>query len=201
MRYTNDTQGKSKFFPLYLIPIFIYLFILLVQNGTKDLERKLSVFHGREDAILYASCFDANAGLFEAILTADDAIFSDELNHASIIDGVRLCKAQKHRYLHRNMGGLQNSMNSISFSCCLFSFYDISLTFFIDLEEKLKSSNARIKMIVTDGVFSMDGNVAPLDKICELAKKYEALTFVGTKQFLEKNVILLCGTKINSKFT
>lgn len=72
------------------------------------MERKLSVFHEREDAILYASCFDANAGLFEAILTTEDAIFSDELNHASIIDGVRLCKAQKHRYLHRNMDGLNN---------------------------------------------------------------------------------------------
>ncbi|XP_055322770.1 2-amino-3-ketobutyrate coenzyme A ligase, mitochondrial isoform X2 [Sitodiplosis mosellana] len=126
-------------------------FICGTQTIHKDLERKLSEFHEREDTILYASCFDANAGIFEAILTPEDAIFSDELNHASIIDGVRLCKAQKQRYLHRNME---------------------------DLEEKLRSSNGRIKLIVTDGVFSMDGNVAPLDKICDLADKYNALTFV-----------------------
>lgn len=111
----------------------------------------MSKFHGREDTILYPSCFDANAGLFEAILTPDDAIFSDELNHASIIDGVRLCKSQKFRYLHRDMK---------------------------DLEEKLKTSNARIKLIVTDGVFSMDGNVAPLPEIVKLAHKYNALTFL-----------------------
>lgn len=78
----------------------------------QELERKLSAFHGREDTILYASCFDANAGIFEAILTAEDAIFSDELNHASIIDGIRLCKAQKQRYLHRNMPGMNNNFNT-----------------------------------------------------------------------------------------
>ncbi|XP_031633147.1 2-amino-3-ketobutyrate coenzyme A ligase, mitochondrial [Contarinia nasturtii] len=126
-------------------------FICGTQSIHKELERKLSNFHEREDTILYASCFDANAGIFEVITTPEDAIFSDELNHASIIDGIRLCKAQKQRYSHRNME---------------------------DLEEKLKSSNARIKLIVTDGVFSMDGNVAPLDKICDLAEKYGALTFV-----------------------
>lgn len=126
-------------------------FICGTQSIHKDLEAKISKFHGREDTILYASCFDANAGIFEVILTPDDAVFSDELNHASIIDGLRLCKAQKERYLHRNMK---------------------------DLEDKLKASDARIKLIVTDGVFSMDGNIAPLPEIVDLAKKYNALTFV-----------------------
>lgn len=101
-------------------------FICGTQTIHKELEEKISKFHNREDTILYASCFDANAGIFEAVLTPEDAIFSDELNHASIIDGVRLCKAKKERYLHRNMQ---------------------------ELEEKLKSSDARVKMIVTDGVF------------------------------------------------
>lgn len=100
---------------------------------------------------MYASCFDANAGIFEVMLTPEDAIFSDELNHASIIDGIRLCKAKKLRYSHRDMR---------------------------DLEEKLKSTDARVKLIVTDGVFSMDGNVAPLKEICDLADKYNALVFV-----------------------
>lgn len=138
------------------------------------MERKLSDFHGREDSILYASCFDANAGIFEAILTPEDAIFSDELNHASIIDGIRLCKAQKHRYTHRNMDGMNNFLLNI-----LVRNLDGKIQkHILDLEEKLKSSNGRIKLIVTDGVFSMDGNVAPLDQICALAKKYNALTFV-----------------------
>lgn len=137
------------------------------------MERKIANFHGREDSILYASCFDANAGIFEAILTPEDAIFSDELNHASIIDGVRLCKAQKQRYLHRHMDGEFNFLTSFVFCDCI-KYFNCSS----DLKEKLKSSNARIKMIVTDGVFSMDGNVAPLDKICDLAEKYGALTFV-----------------------
>ncbi|XP_001662406.2 2-amino-3-ketobutyrate coenzyme A ligase, mitochondrial [Aedes aegypti] len=126
-------------------------FICGTQDIHKQLEKKLSEFHEREDTILYASCFDANAGIFEAVLTPEDAVFSDELNHASIIDGIRLCKAKKARYLHRDMA---------------------------DLEEKLKSTDARIKMIVTDGVFSMDGNVAPLPEIFALAEKYNALTFV-----------------------
>uniref|UniRef100_A0A8D8BDR6 2-amino-3-ketobutyrate coenzyme A ligase, mitochondrial n=1 Tax=Culex pipiens TaxID=7175 RepID=A0A8D8BDR6_CULPI len=126
-------------------------FICGTQNIHKQLERKLSEFHQREDTILYASCFDANAGIFEAALTPEDAVFSDELNHASIIDGIRLCKAKKARYLHRDMK---------------------------DLEEKLASTDARVKMIVTDGVFSMDGNVAPLPEIFGLADKYNALTFV-----------------------
>lgn len=93
-------------------------FICGTQTIHKELEKKLANFHEREDAILYASCFDANAGIFEAILTSDDAIFSDELNHASIIDGIRLCKAQKHRYFHRNMEGEQNQWN-----CGFESFY------------------------------------------------------------------------------
>uniref|UniRef100_A0A182QJK1 Aminotransferase class I/classII large domain-containing protein n=1 Tax=Anopheles farauti TaxID=69004 RepID=A0A182QJK1_9DIPT len=126
-------------------------FICGTQDIHKQLESKLSTFHQREDTILYASCFDANAGIFEAVLTPEDAVFSDELNHASIIDGIRLCKAKKARYLHRNMA---------------------------DLEEKLRTTDARIKMIVTDGVFSMDGNVAPLPEIFELADRYGAVTFV-----------------------
>ncbi|XP_063701918.1 2-amino-3-ketobutyrate coenzyme A ligase, mitochondrial [Culicoides brevitarsis] len=126
-------------------------FICGTQTIHKDLEDKLSFFHGRDDTILYASCFDANAGLFETILGPEDAVLSDELNHASIIDGIRLCKAKKVRYTHRDMK---------------------------DLEEKLKSTDARMKLIVTDGVFSMDGNIAPLPQIIELAVKYGALTFL-----------------------
>ncbi|XP_075169570.1 glycine C-acetyltransferase [Haematobia irritans] len=126
-------------------------FICGTQDIHKNLEKKIAQFHGREDTILYASCFDANAGLFEAIMTPEDAVFSDELNHASIIDGIRLCKAQKNRYKHRDLN---------------------------DLESQLKSSNARMKLIVTDGVFSMDGNIAPLKEIVALAKKYNALTFI-----------------------
>lgn len=126
-------------------------FICGTQNIHKELEAKISEFHARDDTILYAACFDANAGIFEVIAQPEDAVFSDELNHASIIDGLRLCKAQKFRYQHRNMS---------------------------DLEEKLKTSNARVKFIVTDGVFSMDGNIAPLPDIIHLARKYNAITFV-----------------------
>ncbi|XP_055678341.1 2-amino-3-ketobutyrate coenzyme A ligase, mitochondrial [Lutzomyia longipalpis] len=126
-------------------------FICGTQDIHKELEGKISKFHGREDTILYASCFDANAGIFEVLLTPEDAVFSDELNHASIIDGLRLCKAKKERYLHRNME---------------------------DLENKLKASTGRMKLIVTDGVFSMDGNVAPLPEIIKLAEKYNALVFL-----------------------
>jgi len=126
-------------------------FICGTQDIHKQLEQKIAQFHGREDTILYASCFDANAGIFEAILTPEDAVFSDELNHASIIDGIRLCKAKKQRYKHRDLK---------------------------DLEEQLKASDARLKLIATDGVFSMDGNIAPLARIVELAKKYNALVFV-----------------------
>lgn len=118
----------------------------------KELEQKLAQFFGTEDTILYASCFDANGGVFEPLLTSDDAIISDSLNHASIIDGVRLCKAQRYRYANADMN---------------------------DLEEKLKEAQAqRFRLIVTDGVFSMDGNVAPLDRIYELANKYNAMIMV-----------------------
>ncbi|XP_055924245.1 2-amino-3-ketobutyrate coenzyme A ligase, mitochondrial-like [Argiope bruennichi] len=127
-------------------------FICGTQDLHKQMEKKIAQFHGREDCIIYPSCFDANAGLFEAFLTSEDAVLSDELNHASIIDGIRLCKAQKYRYRHRDM---------------------------YDLEKKLQeSSSARIRLIATDGVFSMDGNIAPLPEICALAKKYNALVFV-----------------------
>ena len=127
-------------------------FICGTQDIHKDLERKIAEFHEREDAILYPSCFDANAGLFEAILEPKDALFSDELNHASIIDGVRLCKAKKMKYKHRDMN---------------------------DLESKLsENKDAKVKLIVTDGVFSMDGNVAPLRDIVYLADKYGAIMFI-----------------------
>ena len=118
----------------------------------KELERKIAAFFGTEDTILYAACFDANGGVFEPLLSENDAIISDSLNHASIIDGVRLCKAQRYRYANADMN---------------------------DLEEQLKKAQAqRFRIIVTDGVFSMDGNVAPVDKICDLAKKYDALVMV-----------------------
>jgi len=127
-------------------------FICGTQVIHTELEQKIADFHGREDAILYASCFDANAGLFEILLSPKDAVLSDELNHASIIDGIRLCKARKFRYKHKNME---------------------------DLEQKLQESqDARMRLIVTDGVFSMDGNVAPLKDICDLSDKYNALVFI-----------------------
>ncbi|KAA0134149.1 glycine C-acetyltransferase [Gimesia chilikensis] len=127
-------------------------FICGTQSIHKDLEQKLSTFLGTEDTILYTSCFDANGGLFETLLTKEDAIISDELNHASIIDGVRLCKAQRFRYKNNNMQ---------------------------DLEEQLKAAqSARFRLIATDGVFSMDGYIANLPAICDLADKYDALVMV-----------------------
>jgi glycine C-acetyltransferase len=127
-------------------------FICGTQTIHKELEKKLSEFLGTEDTILYSSCFDANTGLFETLLGAEDAIISDELNHASIIDGVRLCKAQRHRYKNNDM---------------------------VDLEAKLNDAgNARFKMIATDGVFSMDGSIANLKGICDLAEEYGALVMV-----------------------
>jgi len=127
-------------------------FICGTQDLHLELEQKLSAFHGTDDTILYPSCFDANAGLFEVLLTKEDAVLSDELNHASIIDGIRLCKAERLRYKHMDMH---------------------------DLEEKLiASQSARQRLIATDGVFSMDGHVAPLKDITTLAKKYNALVFV-----------------------
>lgn len=127
-------------------------FICGTQDLHKQLEKAVSEFFHTEDTILYASCFDANGGVFEPLLTADDAIISDSLNHASIIDGVRLCKAQRYRYANADME---------------------------DLERCLKEAQAqRFRLICTDGVFSMDGNVAPIDKICELAEKYDAMVMV-----------------------
>lgn len=129
-------------------------FICGTQDIHKELEQKIADFYGTEDTILYAACFDANGGVFEPLLGEEDAIISDSLNHASIIDGVRLCKAARYRYENSNMA---------------------------DLEQQLLAANekgARFKIIVTDGVFSMDGLVAPLDEICDLADKYDALVMV-----------------------
>ena len=127
-------------------------FICGTQDVHKELEAKLSKFLGTEDTILYAAAFDANGGVFEPLFSAEDAIISDELNHASIIDGVRLCKAQRFRYKNADMA---------------------------DLEAQLQAAaGARHKIIVTDGAFSMDGSVAPLDQICDLADKYEALVMI-----------------------
>ena len=127
-------------------------FICGTQDVHKELEEAISKFFKTEDTILYAACFDANGGVFEPLLTADDAIISDALNHASIIDGVRLCKAKRYRYANADME---------------------------DLERQLQAAQEqRFRIIVTDGVFSMDGNVAPIDKICDLAGKYDALVMV-----------------------
>lgn len=127
-------------------------FICGTQDVHKELEQAISKFFKTEDTILYAACFDANGGVFEPLLTADDAIISDALNHASIIDGVRLCKAKRYRYANADME---------------------------DLERQLQAAQEqRFHIIVTDGVFSMDGNVAPIDKICDLAEKYDALVMV-----------------------
>lgn len=127
-------------------------FICGTQDIHKELEKAIADYFGTEDTILYAACFDANGGVFEPILGEEDAIISDALNHASIIDGVRLCKAKRYRYANADMA---------------------------DLETQLKLAQAqRFRIIVTDGVFSMDGNVAPMDKICELAEKYDAMVMV-----------------------
>lgn len=127
-------------------------FICGTQDRHKELEKAIAHYFGTEDTILYAACFDANGGLFEPLLTEEDAVISDALNHASIIDGVRLCKAQRFRYANADM---------------------------VDLEEQLKKAQScRFRLIVTDGVFSMDGNVCPLDKIYELANRYNAMIMV-----------------------
>jgi glycine C-acetyltransferase len=139
-------------------------FICGTQEIHKTLENKITEFLKTEDTILYTSCFDANGGLFETLLSAEDAVISDELNHASIIDGIRLCKAQRFRYKNNDMA---------------------------DLEEKLKeAANARFKLIATDGVFSMDGYIANLKGICDLAEKYDALVMVDDSHavgFMGKN--------------
>lgn len=127
-------------------------FICGTQDLHKELEASVSNFFGTEDTILYAACFDANGGVFEPLLTEEDAIISDALNHASIIDGVRLCKAQRYRYANADMADLENQL--------------------------ISAQSQRFRLIVTDGVFSMDGNVAPLDKIYELAGKYDAMVMV-----------------------
>ncbi|MAE09953.1 MAG: glycine C-acetyltransferase, partial [Candidatus Marinimicrobia bacterium] len=127
-------------------------FICGTQDLHKDLEKTISTFLSTDDTILYTSCFDANGGLFETILSTEDAVISDTLNHASIIDGIRLCKAQRYRYANSDM---------------------------LDLEEKLKEAkNARLRLIATDGVFSMDGTIAKLDKIVSLAEEYDAMVMV-----------------------
>lgn len=129
-------------------------FICGTQDIHKELEQKIAHFYGTEDTILYAAAFDANGGVFEPLFSAEDAIISDSLNHASIIDGVRLCKAKRYRYENSNMNDLEVQLQQAS------------------------RDQARFKIIVTDGVFSMDGVVAPLDKICDLAEKYDALVMV-----------------------
>ncbi|KAG0367812.1 hypothetical protein BGX24_003074 [Mortierella sp. AD032] len=129
-------------------------FICGTQNIHKDLENQITKFYGTEDTILYASCFDANAGIFETILTDQDAVISDSLNHASIIDGIRLCKAKRFRYKNCDMSDLESRL------------------------QEADKAGARLKLIATDGVFSMDGKIAPLDKICDIAEKYNALIFV-----------------------
>ncbi len=127
-------------------------FICGTQDRHKELERRIATFLGLDDAILFSSCFDANLGVFEALLGEEDALFSDELNHASIIDGIRLCKAERHRYKHLDLR---------------------------DLEHHLRQTlNKRLRLIVTDGVFSMDGDLAPLEGICDLAEEYDAMVMV-----------------------
>ena len=127
-------------------------FICGTQDLHRELEKKISEFFGTDNTILYSSCFDANAGLFETLLGDKDAIISDALNHASIIDGVRLCKATRYRYSHADMASLENCLR--------------------------EAAGAKTRMIATDGVFSMDGDYAKLDEICDLAEKYEALVMV-----------------------
>ena len=129
-------------------------FICGTQDIHKELEQKIADFYGTEDTILYAAAFDANGGVFEPLLGKEDAIISDSLNHASIIDGVRLCKAARYRYQNNDMADLEKQLDAAS------------------------KDGARFKIIVTDGVFSMDGLVAPLDKICDLAEKYDAMVMI-----------------------
>ena len=127
-------------------------FICGTQDLHKQLERKIAEYFGTDDAILYAACFDANGGVFEPLLTDEDAVISDELNHASIIDGIRLCKAKRYRYAHADVEDLERQL--------------------------VLAQEQRFRLIVTDGVFSMDGNLAPLDKIYALAQKYDAMIMI-----------------------
>ena len=147
-------------------------FICGCQDLHKQLEQKIAEFFGTEDTILYAACFDANGGVFEPLLGPEDAIISDALNHASIIDGVRLCKAQRFRYANADMA---------------------------DLEAQLQAAkDCRFKLIVTDGVFSMDGNVCPLDKIYELAQKYDAIVMVDESH--SAGVVGTTGRGVTERF-
>lgn len=147
-------------------------FICGTQDIHKQLEKAIADYFGTEDTILYAACFDANGGVFEPLLTDQDAIISDSLNHASIIDGVRLCKAVRYRYANADMA---------------------------DLEKQLQAAQAqRFSIIATDGVFSMDGNVAPMDKICELAEKYDALVMVD--ECHSAGVVGQTGRGVTEKF-
>jgi len=127
-------------------------FICGTQEIHKTLEKKISEFHGMEDTILYSSCFDANGGVFEALLQANDVIISDELNHASIIDGIRLCKSKRVRYKHIDMADLEKLL--------------------------IEHKDCPTKLVVTDGIFSMDGDIAPLPKIVELVNKHDAVLFI-----------------------
>ncbi len=129
-------------------------FICGTQEIHRELEKRLSTFLGTEDTILYSSCFDANGGAFETLLTAEDAVISDELNHASIIDGIRLCKAQRYRYKNCNLADLEAQLQAAD------------------------AAKARFKLVVTDGVFSMDGFIAPLREVCDLAERYNALVMI-----------------------
>ncbi len=145
-------EGAKQAMDAYGYGMSSVRFICGTQTLHKQLEEAISKYFRTEDTILYAACFDANGGLFEPLLTEEDAIISDALNHASIIDGVRLCKAKRYRYANANMEELEKCLQ--------------------------EAQNQRFRMIVTDGVFSMDGNVAPMDKICDLAEKYDALVVV-----------------------
>ena len=147
-------------------------FICGCQDLHKELEAKISEFFGTEDTILYAACFDANGGVFEPLLGAEDAIISDALNHASIIDGVRLCKAQRFRYANADMADLETQLHA--------------------------AKDCRFKLIVTDGVFSMDGNVCPLDKIYELAQKYDAMVMVDESH--SAGVVGVTGRGVTERF-
>ena len=150
-------------------------FICGTQDLHKQLEAAISDYFKTEDTILYAACFDANGGLFEPLFTEEDAIISDALNHASIIDGVRLCKAKRYRYANADMA---------------------------DLERCLQEAQAqRHRIIATDGVFSMDGNVAPLDKICELAEKYDALPSINGMAKIISVFFLLSHEKMEAKLS
>jgi len=149
---TDLVQAAKQTLGTHSLGLSSVRFICGTQDIHKQLEKKISAFHGMEDAILYPSCFDANAGVFEVLLGEQDAIISDELNHASIIDGIRLCKAKRFRYKHIDMRSLEQCLKD--------------------------AQSCRYRLVATDGVFSMDGHIAPLKAICDLAEKYNAKIFV-----------------------